>query len=138
MIESIEVLSIIIYIDHSAAILILRQITFITFNTNKLNLKLVKTSQYLSDFNLFIRHKTDKFNVISNVLFKLQVDVTFIEKINVLKLLYKFSIELCKDNLIIKSIDFLSKQLVCDHIILIKSTNELKKRLKMIYSENSH
>ena len=42
-IESIEMSSIIIYIDYNAAILILRQITFIMFNTDKLNLKFVKT-----------------------------------------------------------------------------------------------
>ena len=95
MIESIEMSSIIIYIDYSATISILRQITLITFNINKLNLKFVRTSQYLSDFNFFIHHKIDKFNVILDVLFKLQADVTFIEKIDVLKSLYDFSIELC-------------------------------------------
>ena len=71
MIESIEMSSIIIYIDYNAAISISRQIILITFNTNKLSLRFVKTSQYLSDFNLFIRYKIDKFNVIFNVLFKL-------------------------------------------------------------------
>ena len=35
--------------------------------------------------------------------------MTFIEKIDILKLLYDFSIELCEGDLIIKSIDFLSK-----------------------------
>ena len=138
MIESIEMSSIIIYIDHNAAIPISRQTTFITFNTNKLNLRLVRTSQYLFNFNFFIRHKIDKFNVIFDALFKLQVDVTFIEKIDVLKSLYDFSIELCQDDLIIKSIDSLSKQFVCYYIILIKMTNELKKRLKTIYNENPH
>ena len=138
MIESIKMLSIIVYIDHSATILILRQITFIMFNTNKLNLKFIRTSQYVFDFNFFIRHKIDKFNVIFDVLFKLQVDVTFIKKIDVLKLLYDFLIELYQGDLIIKSIDSLSKQLVCYHIILIKMTNELKKRLKTIYNKNLH
>ena len=64
--------------------------------------------------------------------------MTLIEKIDVLKSLYDFSIELCQDDLIIRSIDSLLKQFVCYHIILIKMTNELKKRLKTIYNENSH
>ena len=92
MIESIEMSSIIIYIDYNAVVSILRQTTFITFNINKLNLKLVKASQYLFEFNLFIRHKIDKFNIIFDILFKLQIDVTFIEKIDVLKSLYDSSI----------------------------------------------
>ena len=138
MIESIEMLLIITYFDHSATISISRQTTLIMFNTNKLNLRLVKTSQYLFNFNLFVRHKINKVNVIFDVLSKLQIDVTFIKKIGVLKSLYDFSIELCQGDLTIKSIDSLSKQFVCYHIILIKMTNELKKKLKTIYNENPH
>ena len=138
MIKFIEVLLMIIYIDHSAIVSIFRQITFITFNTNKLNLKLVKALQYLFNFNFFIRHKINKFNVIFDVLFKLQVDMTFIKKIDVLKLLYEFSIELYEKNLIIKTMKLLTKQFVCYYMTLIKMTNEFKKRLKMIYDENSH
>ena len=138
MIESIEMSSIIIYINHSAAVSISRQITLITFNTNKLNLRFVRTSQYLFNFNFFIRHKIDKFNVIFDALFKLQADITFIKKIDVLKSLYDSSIELCEDDLTIKSVDFLSKQFICYHIILIKMTNELKNRLKTTYNEDQH
>ena len=39
--------------------------------TNKLNLQLIRASQYLSQFFLEIRHYTDKFNVISDTLSKL-------------------------------------------------------------------
>ena len=83
---------------------------------NKLNLKLIKTLQYLFNFNLFIHYKMNKFNIISNILFKLQVDVIFIEKIDVLKLLYESSIKLCKEDLIIKTMKFLTKQFVCYHM----------------------
>ena len=138
MIEFIEMSSMIIYIDHSATISIFRQITFITFNMNKLNLKLIKASQYLFNFNLFIRHKIDKFNVVSDVLFKLQVDIALIEKIDVLKSLYEFSIELCEENLIIKTMKFLLKQFVCYHMTLIEMTNKFKERLKTTYSKNPH
>ena len=138
MIESTEMPSIIIYTDHSAAVSISRQTTLTTFSTNKLNLRLVRASQYLSGFNLFICHKIDKSNVILDALSKLQADVTFIEKIDVLKSLYDFSIELCEGDLTIRSVDSLSKQFVCYHIILIEMADELKERLKTIYNENSH
>ena len=85
IIESIEILSTIIYTNHFVVVFILQQIIFIIFNSDKLNLRFVKTSQYFFDFNLFVRYKIDKINVISNVFFKLQVDVSFIEKIDVLK-----------------------------------------------------
>ena len=70
MIESIEMLSTIIYTNHFVVIFISQQIIFIIFNSDKLNLRLVKTLQYFFDFNLFVRHKTDKINVVSNVFFK--------------------------------------------------------------------
>ena len=41
------------------------------FNIDKLNLRLVKISQYLSNFNFFVRYKFEKLNIISNIFFKL-------------------------------------------------------------------
>lgn len=63
-------LSTIIYTNHFVAIFISQQIIFIIFNNDKLNLRLVKALQYFFDFNLFVRHKIDKINVVSNVFFK--------------------------------------------------------------------
>ena len=71
MIENNECFSIIIYIDHLATMSISRQINFITFNTNKLNLRFIWTSQYFFDFNLQVKHKIKKFNIIFDVFFKL-------------------------------------------------------------------
>ena len=62
----------IIQIDHSATIDICKQ-KFIT-NTNffiRNNIRVVKISQYLSQFSFDVKHKFDKNNVMSNALFKL-------------------------------------------------------------------
>ena len=134
MIESSECFSIIIYIDHSTIVSILRQINFITFNTNKLNLRFIKASQYLFSFNLQVKHKIEKFNIIFDVFFRLQADVNTIEKIDVFETLYEVLIQLCNDDLV----TVLSKSLSIYYIILIKLTNEFKTRLQIVYNKNDH
>ena len=110
-----------------------KQINFITFNIDKLNLRFIKTSQYLFDFNLQMKHKVDKFNVVSNVFFRFQADVITTKKIDVLKILYESFIELCDDDLITKkSIEYTY------HIILIEITNDFKQKLQKIYQKNEH
>ena len=71
MIESSLKPPVIVYIDHSAAIFISKQTTLNIINTNKLNLRLIRVSQYLSTFNLELRHKANKSNVVSDALFRL-------------------------------------------------------------------
>ena len=64
--------SVIIQIDHSTTIDIYKQ-KLIT-NTNffiRSNIRLIRVSQYLSQFSLDVKHKLDKNNVVSNALFKL-------------------------------------------------------------------
>ena len=133
MIESSECSSTIIYTDHSVVVSISRQTNFITFNTNKLNLRFIRASQYLFDFNLQMRHKIDKFNIVSNAFFRLQTNVITTKKIDVLKAFYESSIELCDDDLITKESAFLT----C-HIILIEMTDDFKNKLKKIYVDDSH
>ena len=60
MIDFIKRSFIIIYIDHSTVMSIFKQTSLTTFNTNKLNLHLIRASQYFSSFNIVIRHKTNK------------------------------------------------------------------------------
>ena len=50
----------IIYIDHDAALKIIKQISLITSLIDKLNLRLMRASDYLQRFNLNIRHKFKK------------------------------------------------------------------------------
>ncbi len=61
----------IIYINHAVAVTIAKQTSLITANTDKLNLRLIQASQYLSIFQLNIRHKTDKANIMLDALFRL-------------------------------------------------------------------
>lgn len=49
------------------------EIKLSTTNIDKLNLKLIKTFTYLSQFCLNVRYRFDKFNVISNALSRLLV-----------------------------------------------------------------
>ena len=65
--------STIIYIDHGANSIITNQIKLSSINVDKLNLKFVKISIYLSQFRLNIRHQSNKLNVISNVFNKFSV-----------------------------------------------------------------
>lgn len=64
----------IIYIDHVIAVMIVKQNSLMTVNTDKLNLHLIQVSQYLSIFQLNIRHKVDKINIMLNALFRLLRD----------------------------------------------------------------
>jgi hypothetical protein len=61
----------IIWIDHSATTSIVKQIKLITSNSDKLNLRLVWVDMYLSQFDLDIRHKSEKDHVISDALSRL-------------------------------------------------------------------
>ncbi len=66
--------SIIVQIDHAAIVDICKK-TFITFinSAMRMNLRLIKISQFLSQFsNLKIRHKLEKYHLISDALFRLQ------------------------------------------------------------------
>ncbi len=74
MMKSTLKLLTIIYIDHAVAVIIVKQISLTTANTNKLNLHLIWISQYLFIFQLDIRHKVDKINIMLDALFRLLRD----------------------------------------------------------------
>ena len=71
MIESSQKPPVIIYTDHSAAVPISRQTSLNTSSTDKLNLRLVRASYYLSSFNLELRHKAGKSNTVPDALSRL-------------------------------------------------------------------
>ena len=71
MIEFTKLSPAIIYTDHSAAVSIFKQTTLATSSIDKLNLRLVRASQYLFSFNIAVRHKAGKFNVVSDALSRL-------------------------------------------------------------------
>ena len=70
MIKTAEHITI-IYTDHSAAVFIVQQFSLNTVNIKKLNLHLMWTSKYLQCFYLDVCYKSDKTNIILNVLFHL-------------------------------------------------------------------
>lgn len=72
IIESSKYPPIVIYTDYSAAVPISRQTTLTISSTDKLNLRLIRASQYLSSFNIAVRHKSGKLNTVPNALSRLQ------------------------------------------------------------------
>ena len=76
---------IIIYIDHVVNSSITRQIKFINNNVNKLNMKLIRVSIYLSQFRLNIRYKSKRFHIIFDTFNRLSTrNIMFSDKNNVL------------------------------------------------------
>ena len=62
---------VVVYTDHSATVDICKQATLTTTSTVRLNLRLVRASQYLQRFDLDVRHKPGKSNVIPDALSRL-------------------------------------------------------------------
>ena len=61
-------LSVIVFIDYSVLTAIAKQISLFLLNTDKLNLYLMHALQYLLTFSLNICHKSEKQNIMLNVL----------------------------------------------------------------------
>ena len=61
----------IIYTDHSAAVSIVRQTSLNTTSTEKLNLRLIRASEYLQRFRLDVRYKPGKTNIVPDALSRL-------------------------------------------------------------------
>ena len=65
--------TIIMFTDHATNSFIVDQIIRNSDNTNKLNLRLVRAFTYFSQFNLEVRYKIDKFNVVPDALSRLSI-----------------------------------------------------------------
>ena len=61
-------LSSIIYIDHDASLSIAKQISLTISSTDKLYLRFVKAFEYDQRFDLIIRHKSNRLQLVSNAL----------------------------------------------------------------------
>ena len=75
----------IINTNHENITKIVKQIKLNSINTNKINLRLIRASMYLSQFRLKIRHRSEKFNIISNAFNRLSTKKTTHEKLINLK-----------------------------------------------------
>lgn len=119
----------IMFIDHSINSSIVSRITMNSDNTDKLNLRLVKALTYFSQFKLKVWYKIDKFNVISDALFKLSAtkNAKDSSKMNALNLnTYHAEIE---DIFILNTIHAFQET-------LISMTKEFKRKLREEYLEN--
>ena len=129
---------IIIYIDYFVVVLIFKQIILIIFNIDKLNLRFIRASQYLSSFNIIIRHKFDEFNVVFDALSRLSnkttIDVT--NKIEILNVLYDYVVNLTNEKF--RTIIIRDLSIVVYYIILIKIFDDFKSKLKNVYITNDY
>ena len=102
IIESTE-LPTIIYIDYSITIDIARQATLSTTLINRLNLRLIRASDYIQRFSLTLKHIPSKTNIILDVLSRLEImnelptnpenlelDALFAVKITIIKISNEF------------------------------------------------
>ena len=64
---------VIVYTDHSAGVDISKQTTLKTASTDKLNLRLVRVLQYLLIFNLELKYKAGKTNLVPDILLRLNI-----------------------------------------------------------------
>lgn len=135
LVESTEVPPVVVFTDHSAAVPISRQTTLTTSSTDKLNLRLVRASQYLSGFNLSVRHKPGKANVVPDALSRLQAEMytSSVEKLGVLESLYGHPVELLERTHAIEAPIILSQ-----HISLVGLSDEFKQRLTRAYLDDEH
>ena len=97
----------------------MKQIKLLFNSIDKLNLYLIKTFTYLFQFALDVRHKLNKQHIVSNVLSRLLFNVESI----------KWTINL-NFNVDEKTLNMIY------HVILIKMSNEFKKKFKKTYKKN--
>ena len=131
LIEASEVPPVVIYTDHSAAVQISRQTTLSTSSTDKLNLRLVRASQYLSGFNLAVRHKAGKANIVPDALSRLQADVEPDEKQAVLESLYGSTVSTLAEQVVPLEV------VPVYHTTLVEMNDDFKKRLIAAYAQDS-
>ena len=87
-IKSCKKLSMSIFTNYAIIVEIVNQISLITTNTNKFNLRLIRVSHFLFTFFIKIKIKSDKFHVVLNALSRLKF-IAIIKNISILKNLDK-------------------------------------------------
>lgn len=85
LIESCKKSPTLVFTDHSATVGLVKQTSLITFNTDKLNLRLVRASQFLSTLSIHIRVKPERFHVVPDALSRLKSTASSDNKSSVLE-----------------------------------------------------
>jgi hypothetical protein len=141
----------IIFIDHFVLSKIIKQTSFTSSNTDKLNLRWMRAFQYLSILSIEIRVKSEKFHIISNAFFRLfsimNIDQSSIDEENVLK-----DLQYDIDAMLVQAISefntfsfdvrstYISEYLnICfeQRETLIEMTDEHRNSLRTIYKKDS-
>ena len=129
---------IIVYTDYSAVVPISRQTTLNTTSTDKLNLRLVRASQYLSSFNLKLRHKAGKANMVPDALSRLATTSKASNDLDgILNALCGVIVPVGAS----RSIPTVNKDLDTPevyHTTLINITDDFKTRLRKAYDNNPY
>ena len=122
-----------IYTNHSAAVPISNQTSLTSSSTDKLNLRLVRASQYLSQFNLAIRYKSSKSNIVPDALSRLKAaTIVLVSNEGVL------------DSLIaeVLTTDYTTRHelpgINVFYAILVEISNAFKLSLKEVYEKDNH
>ena len=136
MVESTKKPPVVVYTDHSAAVPISRQTSLTSSSTDKLNLRLVRASQYLSMFDLSVRHKAGKANVVPDALSRLQGNPAMITENGpgVLEALYGQAIE-AKASPEVPS-ELPQDPPVSFHVTLVEMSENFKSRLVLEYTKD--
>jgi hypothetical protein len=61
-----------VYTNHGAALGISRQSTLKMTSAKRSNLRLIRASEYIQRFDISVRYKLSKTNIVSNALFRLK------------------------------------------------------------------
>jgi hypothetical protein len=121
--------STIIYIDHDVNSIIIAIIKLSIISTNRLNMKLIRVSMCFFQFRLNIRHRSEKFNIVSDALSRLLVEKNnnVHEALNLNQDLkhYQFNVKNSKND-----------QIYAYFITLMKMFEEFRTKLKDDYKEN--
>ena len=97
----------------------------------------MRVFQYLSMFDLFVRYKTNKANVVSDALSRLSKDLIIITKDDskILKVLYKRTLKI-KNFSFKKKKSFFEKLIITYYVILVKMFDDFKSRFFLKYIKN--
>ena len=108
-----------IWTDHFITIQIMKQMILINSFINKLNLYLIRVSQYCFQFHINVWHCFDQLNIVLNVLSHL-----FNKIMNV------------KNQLLENMLENINKKIHIYHIIVIEMLSDFQNKIKKVYLKN--
>ena len=124
---------VIIYTNHSAITSIAKQTSLLSSNTNKLNNRLIRASQYLAQFDIDVRYKPGKHHLVPDVLSQLPVLGGIIDpKSNILDGLTEVDAMLVEAIKVLFMPERYNDQ-GAFNVTLVEMGDELKDRLKQAY-----